>query len=185
MGVIVTPQRLEGVLLLRPDRRGDTRGWFSVTWNRDDFAACGVTADFIQDNHSLSRQPGTVRGLHAQMPPFAQAKLIRVIAGAIRDVVVDIRRNSPTYGQSLTIDLDATIGEQVFVPHGFLHGFLTLEPDTQVAYKVDAPWSPDHEIAVRWNDPAIAIDWGIDADTAILSEKDAAAPGFARLVSPF
>jgi dTDP-4-dehydrorhamnose 3,5-epimerase len=182
---MIEPAGLDGVLILKPRRFVDDRGWFCETWNRSTLAAAGIVADFVQDNHSYSRAVGTVRGLHFQRPPQAQAKLVRVLRGAIRDVAVDIRRGSPTYGRWTTVDISAADGRQVFIPAGFLHGFVTREPDTEVAYKCTACYAPDHEGAVRWNDPDLAIDWGLPRGTAILSPKDAAAPAFRDLDSPF
>lgn len=179
------PTALDGVMIVTPRRFGDDRGWFSETWSRRAFVAAGIGADFVQDNQSFSRPAGTVRGLHFQRPPQAQAKLVRVLRGAIRDVAVDIRRGSATFGRWVAVDLSAADGRQLFIPHGFLHGFATLEPETEVAYKCDAFYAPDCEGAVRWNDPDLAIDWGIDPATAVLSPKDAAAPAFRDLDSPF
>lgn len=179
------PTALDGVLIVTPRRFGDDRGWFCETWNRRAFAAGGIAADFVQDNQSFSRPAGTVRGLHFQRPPAAQAKLVRVLRGAIRDVAVDIRRGSPTYGRWVAVELSAANGRQLFVPRGFLHGFATLEPETEVAYKCDGFYAPDCEGAVRWDDPDLAIDWGIDPASAVLSPKDAAAPAFRDLASPF
>jgi len=145
----------------------------------------GIDVAFVQDNHSHSVEAGTVRGLHFQAPPTAQAKLVRVTRGSIVDVAVDIRRGSQTYGQWVAEHLSARNGVQLFIPAGFLHGFATLEPATDVIYKVDAPYAPDCEGAVRFDDPDLAVDWGIDTRTARLSEKDAEAPAFRDFVSPF
>ena len=179
------PTALPGVLIVTPRRFGDDRGWFSETWNRRAFAAAGIEADFVQDNQSFSRPAGTVRGLHFQRPPAAQAKLVRVLRGAILDVAVDIRRGSPTWGRWVGVELSAGNGRQLFIPHGFLHGFVTRAPETEVAYKCDAFYAPDCEGAVRWDDPDLAIDWGIDPAAAVLSPRDAAAPAFRDLDSPF
>jgi dTDP-4-dehydrorhamnose 3,5-epimerase len=179
------PTALLGVLIVTPRRFDDDRGWFSETWSRRAFAAAGIDADFVQDNQSFSRPAGTVRGLHFQRPPAAQAKLVRVLRGAILDVAVDIRRGSPTWGRWVGVELSAENGRQLYIPQGFLHGFVTREPDTEVAYKCDAFYAPDCEGAVRWDDPDLAIDWGIDPATAVLSPRDAAAPAFRDLDSPF
>ena len=147
--------------------------------------AAGLDIDFVQDNQSVSALAGTVRGLHCQVPPMAQTKLVRVVRGAIRDVAVDVRRGSPTYGRWVSETLSARDGRQLLVPKGFLHGFVTLEPETEVMYKVDAHYAPDCERAVRFDDPCLGIDWGIDPESAVLSEKDAAAPGFEAFGTPF
>ncbi len=164
------------VLEIRTPRHGDGRGFFTETWSRAAWAEAGVALEFVQHNHSLSRAPGVLRGLHYQLPPVAQDKLVRVTRGAIFDVAVDIRRSSPTYGRWVGMTVSAAEGNQLLVPKGFAHGFLTLEPDTEVQYNVTAPYSPAHDRAIRFDDPAIGIDWpAIDADL-ILSPKDAAAP---------
>jgi len=176
---------LQGPRLLAPVRHGDARGFFSETWNRAAFAAIGIDCDFVQDNHSLSRRKGTVRGLHFQTPPFAQAKLVRVTRGAVLDVAVDIRHGSPTFGQHVTVELSAENWRQLFVPEGFAHGFCTLQPDTEVLYKVSAPYAPDHDKGLLWNDPALAIDWRVSADDAVVSDKDRAHPLLADLEAVF
>jgi dTDP-4-dehydrorhamnose 3,5-epimerase len=173
------------VMIITPRRLADSRGFFSETYNARAFKAAEIAADFVQDNHSYSSERGTVRGLHFQAPPHAQAKLVRVLRGSIVDVAVDARKNSPTFGQWVKATLSAENGKQVFVPQGFLHGFATLEPDTEVAYKVDAFYHGPSEGAVIWNDPILAIDWGVDAGAATLSEKDAAATAWADFKSPF
>ena len=145
----------------------------------------GLVFDWVQDNHSFSADAGTVRGLHYQAPPAAQAKLVRVVMGRIRDVVVDVRRGSPTFGRWEAVELSAEAGNQMFVPRGFLHGFVTLEPGTLVQYKVDAPYDAEADGAVAWNDPDLAIDWGIAPGDATVSAKDAAAPAFSHWTSPF
>jgi len=185
MSLKVESLAIHDVKLVTPARFGDDRGFFSETYNVQRFKDAGIEADFIQDNHSLSAQRGTVRGLHFQAPPFAQAKLVRALRGAVLDVAVDVRKGSPTYGKWVSVELSAKNGVQIFVPHGFLHGFITLEPDTEVAYKVDNYYSRECDGAVRWNDPALGIDWGITAAEVVLSEKDAAAQSFAEFDSPF
>ena len=181
----VTPTKLPGVLRLTPRRFGDGRGHFSETWNAERMRELGLEAAFLQDNQSYSAQQGTVRGLHFQAPPHAQTKLVRVTAGAIRDVAVDIRIGSPNYGRWVAEDLSAENGVQLLIPAGFLHGFVTLLPGTVVVYKVDARYAPECEGAVRFDDPDLAIDWGLSSDSVFLSDKDAIAPPFAALRSPF
>lgn len=165
-----------------PQRFGDERGWFSETYRADVLAKGGIGDVFIQDNQSFSAPKGTVRGLHFQRHPMAQAKLIRVLAGAILDVAVDLRRDSPTYGRHVAVRLDAKAGEQLYVPIGFGHGFCTLVPDTMVAYKVaGGVYSPEHDGAVLWNDPALGIGWPVTEAEAQLSAKDRVAPRLADL----
>ncbi|MBB3905623.1 dTDP-4-dehydrorhamnose 3,5-epimerase [Methylobacterium brachythecii] len=168
-----------------PKRHGDDRGWFSEVFRADRLAEAGIDSVFVQDNQSFSVPAGTLRGLHFQTPPAAQAKLVRVLAGAILDVAVDIRRGSPTFGRYVAVRLDAENGEQLFVPHGFAHGFCTLEPNTMVAYKVDAYYSPAHDRAIAWNDPAIGIDWPVSEAEASLSAKDKAAPRLSEAADLF
>ncbi len=172
------------VLLLTPRRFHDDRGYFAEVYNARQYALNGVDATFIQDNMSHSREAGTLRGLHYQRPPFAQAKLVSVIAGRVLDVAVDARRGSPTYGRHVARELSAERGEQMFVPVGFLHGFLTLEPDTIVTYKVDASYSAADDGAVRWDTPDLAIAWPLEA-APLLSARDASAPTFAEFDTPF
>jgi dTDP-4-dehydrorhamnose 3,5-epimerase len=169
------------VKLLRLQKHGDARGFFSETYSRRDLAAAGIDCDFVQDNHSLSVEPGVVRGLHFQVPPFAQHKLVRVIRGAIFDVAVDIRRGSPTYGRHVAAVVTASEWNQIFVPAGFAHGFCTIEPDTEVLYKVSGYYAPRADRGLRWDDPALAIDWPAPLDKAILSEKDRNHPTLAEL----
>jgi dTDP-4-dehydrorhamnose 3,5-epimerase len=176
---------IPAVIRLEPRRFQDARGFFTETWNRARMAAAGLNVDFVQDNHSYSAEAGTVRGLHYQSPPMAQAKLVRVARGAIRDVAVDVRRGSPTYGRWVAEELSAANGYQLFVPEGFLHGFVTLTPDTDVIYKVNAPYAPECDGAVRFDDPDLAVDWGIGPGKAVLSDKDAAAPVFRDFETPF
>jgi dTDP-4-dehydrorhamnose 3,5-epimerase len=166
---------------LVPNRHGDARGWFSETYRADKLAAAGIANDFVQDNQSFSAPAFTVRGLHFQTPPAAQAKLVRVLSGSILDVAVDLRRTSATFGRHVAVRLDAEGGEQLFVPAGFAHGFCTLEPDTMVAYKVDAYYSPENDRNLVWNDPDLGIAWPVDEAQAALSDKDRAAPRFAAL----
>ena len=155
MSLLVESLSIEDVKLVTPQRFGDDRGFFSETYNQQRFLEAGITAEFLQDNHSLSAQKGTIRGLHYQSPPFAQAKLVRVLRGSILDVAVDVRSGSPTYGQWVSAELSAENGVQIFVPRGFLHGFATLEPDTEIAYKVDNYYSKECDGAVLWNDATL------------------------------
>ena len=185
MKLEITSLRIADVKIVTPARFGDTRGFFSETYHRERFIDAGIDANFVQDNHSLSAVAGTVRGLHYQAPPFAQAKLVRVLRGAILDVAVDVRSGSPTYGEWVSAELSAENGKQIFVPRGFLHGFATLTADTEIAYKVDNYYSKECDGAVRWNDAELAIDWGIDTDTATLSEKDHKSPRFSDFNTPF
>ncbi len=176
---------LPGVMRLTPVRFGDARGWFSETFRRDALAEAGCVADFVQDNQAYSRRAGVVRGLHFQAPPAAQAKLIRVLRGAILDAVVDIRPASPTFGQSAAFELTAEGGEQLLVPEGFAHGYCTLSQDTEVFYKVSAPYAPDREGGLLWCDPALNIPWPVSAADAIVSERDRLWPQWPWFRSPF
>lgn len=151
---------------------GDHRGFFMETYSQRDFEAVGITAKFVQDNHSLSATVGTLRGMHFQLAPQAQSKLVRVLKGAIIDIAVDLRHNSPTFGQHISMYLSATGGEQIFVPAGFAHGFCTLEPDTEVAYKVDAYYAPELDRGLAWDDPDLALPWPTLAGGPVLSDKD-------------
>ncbi len=173
------------VMLLKPRRFGDDRGFFVETYNRRALAAAGIETVFVQDNMSYSVARGTVRGLHYQRPPHAQAKLVSVVAGRILDVAVDVRRGSPTYARHVTVELSADDGYQLFVPVGFLHGFITLEPRTRVSYKVSDFYAPECDGAVRWDDFGLAIDWPVGPEGARLSPKDANASAFADFDTPF
>ena len=177
----IEPQAIPGVIALTPKRHGDARGYFAETFRRDVFATQCPGYDFVQDNQSLSAEPGTLRGLHFQTDPFAQAKLISVLAGAILDVAVDIRRGSPTYGRHVALRLDAATGTQLLIPAGFAHGFCTLEPATLVTYKVSAHYSAANDRGLAFDDPTLAIAWPVAADTAILSAKDRTHPRLAEL----
>ncbi len=170
---------LPDIRIVVPKRFGDQRGYFVETWNGRAFAEHGMERSWVQDNQSLSATPGTVRGLHYQLEPHAQTKLVRVLQGRILDVAVDVRRGSPTFGRHVAVELSAEGLEQLFVPVGFAHGFCTLEPDTVVAYKVDAFYSRECERAIRWDDPAIGIDWPTAAGASV-SDKDAVAPMLAE-----
>ena len=167
-----TDAAIPEVKILVPKKFGDNRGYFAETYNCDKFAAFGASHAFVQDNQSLSVKPGVLRGLHYQIKPKAQDKLVRVLRGAILDVAVDIRRGSPTFGKHVAIELSADNGRQLFIPAGFAHGFVTLVPETEVFYKVSDFYSPEHERGILWNDPALGINWGIGASDAVLSDKD-------------
>jgi dTDP-4-dehydrorhamnose 3,5-epimerase len=173
------------VMLITPPRFGDARGFFSETFNAARLAAAGIAGPFVQDNQSLSRVQGVVRGLHCQMAPRAQGKLVRVVKGAIWDVAVDIRGDSPTYGRHVAATLSAENWAQLWVPAGFLHGFCTLEADTEVIYKVTDEYDPALERGVRWDDPTLALPWPVAPGQAILSEKDRQLPGFAAAAGWF
>lgn len=160
------------VKLITPKRFGDERGFFSESYNRDALAKAGIDETFVQDNHSLSRPAGVVRGLHFQTPPFAQGKLVRVVRGAIYDVAVDIRQGSPTFGRHVGAVLSAENWQQLWIPVGFAHGFCTMEPDSEVIYKTTALYAPDCDRGIQWNDPALGIPWPVAAGAAILSDKD-------------
>ena len=174
---------LAGVLVLTPRRYGDERGFFSESWNQRALEEAGVfLPEFVQDNHSLSHEAGTVRGLHYQAPPHAQGKLVRCGRGRIFDVAVDARVGSPTFGGWYGEELSFDNGAQLWIPAGFLHGFMTLEPDSEIVYKCTAHYAPEADGAVRWD--SLGIDWGLDAPP-VLSGKDAAAPAFNDWQSPF
>jgi dTDP-4-dehydrorhamnose 3,5-epimerase len=183
--LIVSETEFDGVKLITPTRFEDPRGYFFESWNRDRFEKHGIALDFVQDNQSFSRQTGTLRGLHYQSPPKAQDKLVSVPSGAVWDVVVDVRKGSATFGKWCGFELSARNGHQLLVPIGFLHGFVTTVPDTVVAYKCTDYYSPDHDGSVRFDDPDLAIDWGIPADQAIISSKDGSASLFSAFESPF
>jgi dTDP-4-dehydrorhamnose 3,5-epimerase len=172
--------------IIEPRRHGDARGWFTETYSEPAFAALGITCRFVQDNHSLSVPAWTLRGLHFQSPPRGQDKLVRCIRGRIFDVAVDVRSRSPTLGQWVGAELSADNGRQLFVPIGFAHGFLTLEPGCEVVYKCSDTYAPDHDAGIAWNDPAIGIAWPLPAGTTPeLSAKDQRLPRLADFTSPF
>ena len=173
------------VLLIHPRRFADSRGWFSESWNRARFEAWGIKGDFCQDNHSLSRPVGTLRGIHFQRPPFAQAKLVRCVRGAIWDVAVDLRKTSPTFGKWVAAQLSAENGDELFIPAGYGHGFITLEADSEVIYKVDAPYAPEVDGGIIWSDPDLAIDWPLGEGAPHLSDKDAKLGGLAAQALDF
>jgi len=177
----VCPTAIADVKIIKTRKYGDHRGFFSETYNRKAFAEAGVDMDFVQDNHSLSAEPGVIRGLHFQIPPFAQDKLVRVVRGSVFDVAVDLRRSSVSFGQHVSVVLSAQEWNQVLVPRGFAHGFCTLEPDTEVIYKVTNYYSPENDRGLFWADPALGIAWPIVAEAAVLSEKDKRQPRLAEL----
>lgn len=174
MEIITTA--LDGVVEIRLPRHGDDRGWFSEVYKQHTLRDAGIDITFVQDNESFSAPAGTLRGLHYQVAPHAQDKLIRVIDGSILDVAVDIRRDSPTFGQHVAVTLTAEAGNQLLVPAGFAHGFCTLEADVRVGYKVSGLYAPECERAIRWDDPDLAIDWHLPAGGPTLSGKDDIAP---------
>lgn len=176
---------IPGLKLLTPKRFEDDRGFFSETYSRAALVAAGMPADFVQDNHSLSVKPGTVRGLHFQVPPDAQHKLVRVTRGRILDVAVDVRRGSPHYGRHVAVELSARNWRQLFVPAGFAHGFCTLEPETEVLYKVTGVYAPQHDAGILWSDAALGIAWPVAPPAATVSAKDAVLPRLAEIESPF
>ncbi len=168
------------VMLLTPPRFGDSRGWFSETFNAARMAAAGVGGEFMQDNQSMSAQAGTIRGLHCQVAPNVQGKLVRVLRGAVWDVAVDIRHGSPSFGRHAAATLSAADGAQLWVPAGFAHGFCTLEPDTEILYKVTAPYDRDAERGIAWDDPDLGLPWPVAAGKAVLSDKDLTLPRLAK-----
>ena len=176
---------IDGLMVITPKRHGDDRGFFSETYNKKRFAQAGIELDFVQDNHSLSTARGTIRGLHFQTPPHAQAKLIRVTRGAVLDIAVDIRAGSPTYGRHAAVTLSAENWKQLWVPQGFAHGFCTLEPDTEVIYKVTDHYDPECDAGLAWDDPELDIQWPVAPADAVLSEKDRQHPRLSGLMPCF
>ena len=178
---------LPGLKILTPRRFGDARGFFCESWNKARMAEAGLDYDFVQDNHSMSMAVGTLRGLHYQRPPHAQAKLVRCGRGRLLDVVVDIRKGAPSYGQWAAVELSFENARQVLIPEGFLHGFVTLEPETEIIYKCSDYYAPECDGAVAWDDPEIGVDWGNGwgEGVPLLSDKDAAAPRLAQIDNPF
>lgn len=174
------------VILVTPKRFADSRGWFCETYSIGKFTDLGIDCQFVQDNHSLSIPAFTLRGLHFQTPPAGQAKLVRCVRGRIFDVAVDVRLGSPTYGRWVGAELSAAAGNQLFIPIGFAHGFLTLEAECEIVYKVSSPYAPANDGGIRWDDAAIAVDWPIpEGIQPLLSEKDAGLPTLAEFQSPF
>jgi dTDP-4-dehydrorhamnose 3,5-epimerase len=181
----ITETDIPDVKILLPRKHGDNRGFFSEVFNTNLLQEAGLCSEFVQDNHSLSAEKGVVRGLHFQLPPMAQDKLVRVIRGGILDVAVDVRRGSPTFGKHITALITAENWKQILVPKGFAHGFVTLEPNTEVIYKVTNFYSPQHDRGIRWNDPALGIQWGIEESAATLSGKDKLNPLLKDMVDLF
>ena len=177
--MIVRPLEIDGLMEISPSKFDDGRGFFSETYNAKSFAKAGIDLNFVQDNHSYSAAKGVVRGLHYQVPPFAQDKLVRVTHGAILDVAVDIRKSSPTFGKWVALEVVAEKWNQIFVPKGFAHGFMTLMENTEVIYKVTDYYSPQHDRSIRFDDPSIGIDWPLPSSGVQLSDKDHKAPLFA------
>jgi dTDP-4-dehydrorhamnose 3,5-epimerase len=183
--VKVIATRIPDVKVLIPRKFGDHRGFFSATYDKHALIEAGLDREFVQDNHSLSVEKGTLRGLHFQIPPFAQDKLVRVIRGVILDVAVDLRRGSSTFGEHVAVEISAENWSQLFVPIGFAHGFCTLVPDTEVIYKVTSSYAPDHDRGLLWNDPALGIEWPVSAAEAVLSERDRHWPCLSELPAHF
>jgi dTDP-4-dehydrorhamnose 3,5-epimerase len=176
---------VQDVMLIAPQRFADRRGFFSEVFSLRALRDVGLEAEFVQDNHSLSVEQGTVRGLHFQKPPHAQGKLVRVCRGRILDVAVDLRRGSPTYGQHVAVELSAENWLQLWIPEGFAHGFRTMEPNTEVMYKTTDYYSPQDDAGIAWDDPELAIDWTLTRADAVVSDKDAMLPRLAEIASPF
>jgi dTDP-4-dehydrorhamnose 3,5-epimerase len=185
MRLDVSPLAIPNVKIIRPRQFDDARGFFSETYNSKTFSEAGVDHDFVQDNHSFTRLVGTIRGVHYQAHPFAQVKLVRVVAGRIFDVAVDLRRASPTFGKWVSVEISADAWNQVLIPIGFAHAFCTLEPDTEVIYKVTNYYSADHDLGIRWDDPDLNIAWPIPEHQVHISAKDGAHPFFRDIVDLF
>ena len=181
----VTKLEIPEVLLIQGVRYSDERGWFSVTYNQKAYSDVGIIAKFCQENLSLSRVVFTVRGLHYQRPPKTQAKLIHVLSGRILDVAVDLRKDSATFGHHVAVELSAENGNQLYIPQGFAHGFITRAPDTLVGYKVDEEYAANLEGGIAWSDPALGINWGSGSNPIVISDKDRILPRFGEIESPF
>jgi len=181
----ITKTSLASVVVIEPPRFGDARGFFSEVWNQKALSEQGIDLAFVQDNQSLSAQHHTVRGLHFQVPPHAQDKLVRCGRGRLLDVAVDIRTGSPSFGNWVAVELSAENGKQLLVPKGFMHGFATLEPNTEILYKCTDYYAPDCDRSIRFDDPTLDIDWGLGDSAPILSAKDENAPLWGDFVSPF
>ncbi len=185
MSVVIERLRIPDVLIISPIKHGDQRGFFSETFSKAGLAEAGIDIDFVQDNHAHSVQSGTVRGLHFQTPPFAQHKLIRAVRGAIFDVAVDLRVGSPTWGRHVSAIISADAWNQILVPIGFAHGVATLEPNTEIIYKVSSRYSPEHDKGLFWLDPALGINWPVNEAEAILSDRDRHLPRLDELPDYF
>lgn len=183
--MLIEPTAIPEVKIVSPNKHGDHRGFFSEVYNAQAWAQAGLDYAFVQDNHSYSAEKGVIRGLHFQLEPFGQTKLVRVAKGRILDVAVDLRRGSPTFGRHVAVELSAANWRQLLAPVGFAHGFCTLEPDCEVLYKVTNLYSPAHDRGLAFDDPALGIDWGIDLADAILSDKDRKHPKLADLGPQF
>ncbi|OUR79467.1 dTDP-4-dehydrorhamnose 3,5-epimerase [Alphaproteobacteria bacterium 46_93_T64] len=181
----ISTTKLPDVKIITPKKFGDDRGFFSEVWNRETLKSVGIKDDFVQDNHAFSAEKGTIRGLHYQLSPKAQGKLVRVTRGAVMDVAVDIRVGSPTFGEHVAVELSADNWRQLWVPAGFAHGYCTLTDDVEFLYKVTNDYSPAHEQGIIWNDPALGIDWGMPIDNIQLSEKDKILPSLADQINLF
>ena len=181
----IDPLQIDGLCLITPSKHGDDRGFFSEVFRRDLLLKHGIDAVFVQDNHASSAERGVIRGLHYQLPPSAQGKLVRCARGAILDVAVDIRHGSPTFGRHVATELSASNWRQIWVPPGFAHGYVTLEPDSEVLYKTTSYYHPTAERGIAWNDPALGIDWRLSASQAVLSAKDQRNPPLAEVEVPF
>lgn len=181
----ITATAIPEVKIISPQRHRDDRGFFAEVYRKRTLAEAGIDIDFVQDNHAYSAARGTLRGLHFQRPPAAQTKLLRVVRGSIVDVALDCRVGSPTYGRHVMVELSAAVGNQILCPEGFAHGTLTLEPDTEFTYKVDAYFAPALELGVRWDDPDLAIAWPIRLDQVVVSSKDRQLPRLRDLAAIF
>jgi dTDP-4-dehydrorhamnose 3,5-epimerase len=176
---------IPAIKILTPERHGDHRGFFSEIYSKKALDKLGISLEFVQENYSLSEHQYTVRGLHFQVPPAAQAKLVQVVRGSVLDVAVDLRRGSPWFGKSVTAEISAENWRQIYVPAGFAHGLCTLEPNTAVIYKVTAPYAPAHEHCIHWNDPALGVNWPANDGQVVISDKDRNAPKLIDYDSPF
>ena len=181
----IQPLEIDGLLSITPSKHGDARGFFSEVFRADILALHGVEVEFVQDNHAFSAQRGVLRGLHYQTPPSAQGKLVHCPRGAILDVAVDIRRGSPTFARHVCVELSAANWRQIWVPPGFAHGYVTLEPDTEVLYKVTRYYDPAADRGIAWDDPALGIDWRLPGSQVMLSAKDRQNPRLAEVEVPF
>ncbi len=181
----ITETSIPGVMVVDPGRHADDRGWLSELWNPADFSAVGLDIDFVQDNQSHNPEAGVVRALHYQVPPHEQGKLIVCLSGAIYDVAVDLRDGSPTYGRHFSLEMRADDTRQLWIPSGCAHGYCTLEPDTRVLYKLTAPYVPGANGGILWNDPALGIEWPVEAGDVIVNERDGSWPALDAFRSPF